>query len=224
MLSRIATAIAAATLVVMSASASALQRERTEEPARTVVVQDRWFELRDYKPMVVAEVTIEGERRRAQSMGFRRLAAYIFAYDRPGEAQDEEIAMTSPVLIDQSQKIAMTAPVLVDEPSSLGGKGPWRTRFVMPAKYTLENLPQAPKDITLAEIPARRLAVAMFNGYGRTQDIARMEAELREWLEKNDYSATGPAEYAFYDSPRVPGPYRRNEVMIPVAMSEVPAD
>lgn len=92
----------------------------------------------------------------------------------------------------------------------------WRTRFVMPAQYTLDTLPRPPADITLTRIPARRMAVIMFNGYGEDQDLAMMEARLRAWMEEQGYTAAGKPEYGFYDGPWVPPRIRRNEVMIPV--------
>ncbi len=190
------------------------QYRNTEEPEFTVVKEDRAFQLRDYPTIVVAEVTHSGSRREASGASFRRLAAYIFAQDRPEGG--EEIAMTSPVIQDRvkrDEKIAMTAPVIQDETA----KDQWRMRFVMPAKYTLETLPPAPKDITLTEIPARRMATVRFNGYARPAEINLMEQELAKWMLAEELKPAGDFEYAFYDAPMVPGAMRRNEVMIEVA-------
>ncbi|MEL7447078.1 MAG: heme-binding protein [Pseudomonadota bacterium] len=157
---------------------------------------------------------------RVGGQGFRRLAAYIFGQDRPEGG--EKIAMTSPVMqdrpgeVDQDEKIAMTAPVLEDSPSD----DKWRTRFVMPAKYTLDTLPTAPDDITLTTVPGRRMAVIMFNGNAPSGDLIMAEEMLREWMNEQGLEAVGAAEHAFYDAPMVPGRYRRNEVMIPVAATE----
>ena len=190
------------------------QYRDTEEPAYEVVLDEDGFELRQYEPMVVAEVTHTGDRRRASSASFRRLAAYIFGQDRP--AGGEDIAMTAPVLtdrVDQNEKIAMTAPVMQEETEM----DTWRMRFVMPAKYTLETLPAAPSDITLTEVPARRMAAVRFDGYARKADLVVMESMLSDWIERKGLTAIGGPEYAFYDAPMVPGPLRRNEVMIEVA-------
>ncbi|KPQ31561.1 MAG: SOUL heme-binding protein, partial [Porphyrobacter sp. HL-46] len=48
-------------------------------------------------------------------------------------------------------------------------------------------------------------------------DLAAREAQLRAWLAEQGIAPTGKAEFAFYDAPMVPGPLRRNEVLIPVA-------
>lgn len=204
-----AAAVGLGVLAVGATAAFAYYRQAIDQPAHRVIAKDGAFELREYAPMIVAEVTHTGARRPALEAGFRRLAAYIFAEDRPGE----EIAMTSPVMQDQSAEIAMTAPVMQD-----GGPqtGSWRTRFVMPAKYTLETLPTPPEDITLVEMPRRRVAAVRFSGAGESAELAAQEGALRAWLESQDLSPAGPAEFAFYDAPMVPPPLRRNEVLIPV--------
>jgi len=189
------------------------QYRNIEKPDYEVVISDEQFELREYAPIIVAEVTHMGDRRRASSAGFRRLAAYIFAEDRPDGG--ERIAMTAPVMqdrVDQDQTIAMTAPVMQDQT----GTGVWRTRFVMPSRFTMETLPTPPSDITLTEMPARKVAAVRFSGIARQLDLNEMEARLTEWLGEQELTPTGQFEYAFYDAPMVPGPLRRNEVMVEV--------
>lgn len=206
-------ALVAAGLGILTAGSIAAYgafQESIEGPEYTVTMEDGAMEVREYAPIIVAEVWSEGTRERASSQGFRRLAAYIFAQDRGGD----EIAMTSPVMQDnaRNEEIAMTSPVMQDA----GEEGRWRTRFVMPAEYTLETLPPAPDDITLTEMPARRMAVVRFSGNARNAELAEREAELLAWMDANGFVATGGAEYAFYDPPSVPGALRRNEVMIPI--------
>ena len=184
-------------LAAVGAAAVYAQYRQTEQPAFTLVRAEAEFELRDYPPLVVAEVSHTGNRERASGASFRRLAAYIFAQDRP----------------EGGETIAMTAPVLQDETAP----GEWRMRFVMPAKYTLETLPPAPSDITLTQMPARRMAAIRFSGNGSGRELALMQARLRDWMMAQGLMPAGEAEYAFYDAPMVPGPLRRNEVLIPVA-------
>lgn len=212
-------ALAIGAVGLMTPSTSRAQpREESQEPAFTVITTEEAFELRDYEPMIVAEVTHSGDRRRASGRGFQRLAAYIFGQDRPDGG--EKIAMTAPVMqdrvdpvkVDQNEKIAMTAPVIQEETRT----DTWRTRFVMPAKFTMETLPTAPDDITLTQVPARRVATVKFNGYGSSSDLAQMEEFLSEWIAKQGLTPKGDFEYAFYDAPMVPGQYRRNEVLIEV--------
>mgnify|MGYP001792889074 CR=1 FL=1 len=188
-------------------------RDSSEEPAYSIVRSEDAFELRDYEPMIVAEVTHSGNRRSTSGKSFRRLAAYIFAQDRPDGG--EKIAMTAPVIqerVDQNQQIAMTAPVLQEQTQD----NTWRMRFVMPAKYTMETLPTAPDDITLTQVAARRVAVVRFAGNGSASDLAQKERLLSDWVGNQGLTPMGDFEYAFYDAPMVPGPLRRNEVMVEV--------
>ena len=189
--------VAGVALSAVGAAAVYAQYRQTEQPDFAVVSADEDFELRDYPALVVAEVSHSGSRERASGASFRRLAAYIFAQDRP--AGGDKIAMTSPVLQDETRP------------------GQWRMRFVMPSQYTLETLPPAPADITLTEMPARRMAAVRFSGNGAGRDLALMEARLRDWITTQGMMPAGEAEFAFYDAPMVPGPLRRNEVLIPVA-------
>lgn len=187
---------AGAGLAAVGAVAAYAQYRQTEEPEFAAVREDGDFALRDYPALVVAEVSNTGSRERASGASFRRLAAYIFAQDRP--AGGERIAMTAPVLQDETRP------------------GHWRMRFVMPAKYTIASLPPAPADIRLDEVPARRMAAVRFSGSGSGRDLALMEARLRDWMMRQGLIPAGEAEYAFYDAPMVPAPLRRNEVLIPV--------
>jgi hypothetical protein len=59
-----------------------------------------------------------------------------------------------------------------------------------------------------------------FSGNGGADDLAAREQQLRAWLAGQDIAPVGEAEYAFYDAPMVPGPLRRNEVLIPVANAD----
>lgn len=184
-------------LAAIGVAAVYAQSRNTEEPEFALVRADGDFELRDYPALVVAEVTSAGDRQRASGASFRRLAAYIFAQDRP----------------QGGERIAMTAPVLQQEIAA----GRWQMRFVMPAKYTLATLPPAPSDIALIEVPARRMAAVRFSGNAAQGDLAARETQLRQWLAGQGIAPAGEAEFAFYDAPMVPGPLRRNEVLIPVA-------
>lgn len=188
---------AGAGIAAVGAAAAFAHYRQTEQPDYLVLRSEGDFSLRDYPALVVAEVSNTGSRESASGASFRRLAAYIFAKDRPAGGE----------------KIAMTAPVLQDETRP----GEWRMRFVMPSKYTLGTLPPAPADITLTETPARRMAAVRFSGNASDRDLALMEARLRDWMREQGLMPAGEAEFAFYDAPMIPGPLRRNEVLIPVA-------
>ena len=182
------------------------EKQATPRPDYQVAEGDGDIELRDYPALLVAETWATGLRADALNTGFETLAAYIFA-KRPGAHDDgKRIAMTSPVLSDRDMEI-------VDQQAPPRG---WRTRFVMPATYTRETLPPPGDGIEIDEVPARRVAAIRFPGYATDAGLADHEARLREWVVARGLTVIGDVEYAYYDSPMIPGPLRRNEVILPV--------
>lgn len=172
--------------------------ERTAEKTRyTTEQEDGAFSVRRYPALLIAETQAPGERKAALNEGFDRLAAFIFAKERPGSDR---------------RPIAMTAPVLSD---AVGDA--WRTRFVMPRGFTEISLPRPAAGVRIDTLPARRVAAVRFAGTATDKQVARAEQRLRDWLAARDLEPAGAAEYAFYNSPFIPGPLRRNEVLLPLA-------
>lgn len=187
--------------------------QNVEKPDYQVVAQDGDFELRDYPPLVVAEVSGSGSRQQSLSQGFGPLARYIFAKERGGE----RIAMTAPVqqrAVATDAKIAMTAPV-TQTPAE---DGSWTVQFIMPAEYGLEDLP-APgnAEVNLQQIPERRIAAVRFSGRTNDQAIAEQQTRLEAWLAERGLEPRGEPIYAYYNDPFTPGPLRRNEVLFEVS-------
>lgn len=183
------------------------------EPAFTVEREEGAFQVRRYEPMIVASVTVDGERGTAANRGFRLLADYIFGNNTGGK-----IAMTAPVMQSPGETIAMTAPVM-QEPAA--GED-WTVSFVMPASYTMETLPRPNNEaVRIEERPGRTVAAIRFAGLNTRARLARNTRELAAWVEANGLEPAGPHEFAFYDPPWTPPFLRRNEVLIPIAK---PAD
>ena len=183
----------------------------TEQPRYDALVEDGPFELRQYAPTIVAEVTIEGERDTALNRGFRSLAGYIFGGNHPAQ----RIAMTAPVEQGAagSEKIAMTSPV-----SAQADQSTWRVRFTMPSAHTMSTLP-TPDDpqVRLIEVPARRVAVVRFSGIRTDALLAERTEALREFIRARGLEPIGGPVYAFYDPPWTLPFLRRNEVQWVVA-------
>ena len=68
-----------------------------EEPAFDLLEKQGEFELRAYKPRIVAETWMSGSLDEASGPGFRTLADYIFGNNSTGTGEAQEIAMTAPV-------------------------------------------------------------------------------------------------------------------------------
>ncbi|NDP60939.1 MAG: heme-binding protein [Oxalobacteraceae bacterium] len=186
----------------------------TEEPAHTVSIKEESFEVRDYPALIAAEVTVSGTRSDAVSSGFKLLAGYIFG----GNGRQQRIAMTAPVLQENSTGVAipMTAPV-----TQTAQGNQWTIRFMMPAAYTLESLP-APDNpqVRLRMLPASRVAVVTFSGLAGEDSIVQKTADLDAFVARRQLSATGPATLARYDPPWTPWFMRRNELMLPLAPAQ----
>ncbi len=182
------------------------REKQTEEPDYRALKSDGEFQIRDYPAMTVAETVVHGPRRRALGDGFRLLADYLFAKSRDGEP----LAMTVPVMQDPGDPMASDPPLFDDDMI----EGGWRTRFVMPDGRGADDLPEPPDGIDLVELPSRRVAVISFPGRPDDRDLAAQEDKLRGWLARAGETSNAEPEYAFYNSPIIPGPLRRNEVWL----------
>jgi len=183
----------------------------TEQPAYSVVqTLDNEVELRDYAPMILAEIDIDTtDAKRANDDAFGVLAKYIFGGNQP----KERIGMTAPVQQSQAgEQIGMTSPV--GRAPSVSG---YTTSFVMPARYTIANLP-APLDprIRIREVPAQRIAVIRFSGRANAARFAEEREALLCEVATANLQPLGEPWTAQYNPPWTPGFMRRNEVLVVV--------
>ncbi len=177
-------------------------------PDYTVLKKHNTIELRSYKPMLVAHVTVTGNRRDAANKGFKQLADFIFGNNTSPSSHKEKIEMTAPVL--QSEKIDMTAPVM----QSNSDANNWVVTFVMPEKYTIKTLPKPNNNaIAIEEIAARTMIAIQFSGRPTPSNLERHLKTLQSYIKKNNISTTGSYEYAFYNPPWTLPILRRNEIL-----------
>ena len=211
--------VALALLWLLFAPAATAQVFSLEEPTFEILVKSADYELRSYRPMVVAEVLVQGDIAAAGKEGSRLIKDYIFRKGAnesvdAGQRVDEKISMTVPVTMEKTpQKISMTVPVTM---SSNAGTGYW-LHFVMPSKYTLQTLPK-PMDprVTLRAIPAQKVAALRFSKFSTEANIAAQIALLRNWMAQQGLTAVGEPQFARYDPPFVPPMLRRSEILIAV--------
>ena len=194
-------------VIVVAIGAWIIVTQNIETPDYATVVRDNNFEIRDYPEMIVAQVRRTGTRDTSIRKAFDPLADYIFARERGGDT----ISMTAPVTQERSEKIAMTAPVTQTQQ-----EGEWVVRFIMPSKYTIEELPKPGGDVMLDRIPPERRAAIRFSGSWDTALFDRKTQELRAWLSERGIEPTGPPTYAYYNDPFTPSFLRRNEVIFDI--------
>lgn len=186
--------ICALCIGLMSASMANAKINDTERPSYDTLLSDGIIEVRQYDPMILAEVHVQGQRKEAINQGFEILANYIFGNN------------------DTQQKIAMTAPV--QQQSSNNG---WQISFVMPKGYTVETLPKPNNpEVILTDIPYQTWIVIRFSGLHTDQNVLAHEEQLKQYMEDNNIMALSPPKYAFYDSPWTLPFKRTNEVMFEV--------
>ena len=179
------------------------------EPPHQVLKTDGKVEVRQYRPQLIAETFVQKDYDGAGSVGFRRLAGYIFG----GNLAKESIAMTAPVLQEpRSQSIAMTAPVLQ-------GKTPegWWMAFILPAEITLDNAPEPTNpEVKLRELPAQKMVSLQYTGRNSPERMAENAALLAQWIAKEGLQPVSAPKMASYDPPWTLWILRRNEVQVEV--------
>lgn len=179
-----------------------------EQPEYNVVESSGSIEIRDYKPMIVAEVQVSGDRGEAIGKGFRIIADYIFGNNTAAQ----KVPMIAPATQQGREKIAMTAPV-----TQHGSGNSWTVRFVMPASYTMKTLPKPNNPaVNLKEIGAKRLAVIRFSGMGEKDSLIRHTKKLNDFINAEHFTPLSAPTYAFYNPPWTLPFLRRNEVMMEV--------
>jgi DNA gyrase inhibitor GyrI len=178
---------------------------KTPEPAYRIVESHGDIEIREYPPLLVAEVRVKGERYRAINDGFRLLADYIFGNNKA----NTKIAMTAPVL-QQGTQIAMTAPVLQQQE----GKE-WVVRFVMPSTYTQETLPIPVNPLVkIISLPALKYVVIKFTGWNSDGNLTKHLEVLQAYAASHQLAVTGDPVMAFYNPPWILPFLRRNEILL----------
>lgn len=197
-----ASAVAAGALVGLGI-AYVLREKATPGPDYRVLVSEGDLQIRSYPAMTVAETIVAGPRKEALNEGFQILADYLFAKSRPGT----KLPMTVPVMQDGGNPMGSDPPTFDDEI-----EGGWRVRFVMPEGA---ELPEPPFGVTLVELPARRVGAATFSGVAHDERLEAAGDRLRGWLARHGEACLhSDPEYAFYNSPMIPPPLRRNEVLL----------
>jgi DNA gyrase inhibitor GyrI len=167
------------------------------------------IEIRDYAPMIVAEAEVSGDRKVAINQGFRMIADYIFGNNAP----KQNVAMTAPVIQQPAETIAMTAPVTQERAGDR-----WKVRFVMPANYTIDTLPQPNNDtVKLEQIPSKRFAVVRFSGTASEDSLQIHTHALNRFIKDHALNALAQPTYAFFNPPWTLPFLRRNEVMVEIA-------
>lgn len=184
----------------------------TEEPVFALIEKADYIEIRQYRPVIVAETFVEGDMASATRSGFRLIADYIFGNNVSVRAS----AGTG------SEKIAMTAPVSVEpqgnaESASMQAKR-WRVQFTMPVGYSVATLPKPRHPaVKVRAVAGKRCAVLMFSGFAGAKKTQDKTVELLAWLKSMKAEPISAPQLARYNPPWTLPFLRRNEILVEIA-------
>ncbi|MDB4199211.1 heme-binding protein [Polaribacter sp.] len=150
------------------------------------------FEIRTYQASLFTSVKIHTDNyKQGSSKGFSVLGGYIFGKNE----NKEQIPMTSPV--------AMTLE-----------KKEMNMRFLVPEKFTKENLPK-PENIKIKfiEIPEKKMAAITFSGWASDEKIEKYKLLLIKLLDKNGIKYANKFSVLGYNPPYEVF-FRRNEIIV----------
>ena len=208
-LSKMKTKISVATILLLSVLAVGAAMigpimSNVEVPAYKILKKEQNIEIRQYPPLIIAEVKTAGSRQASISDGFRILADFIFG-NNEGEKQ---LSMNGPITQQEGIKIAMTAPVQQEKTDA-----EWAISFIMPSKFSIDTIPNPINDrIKIIQIPSKRYAVITFSGRSTEANLTKHTNKLEIYMNESSYSKVGNAKYAFYNPPWTLPFLRRNEV------------
>jgi len=174
-----------------------------------VLQKNKNFEIRQYAEYITASVEIDADFTQALNSGFSVLSDYILGHNW----SRKHTPINGPVTGQKvtGEKIGMTNPVLASAAERQG----YIISFVMPPKFSLENLPEPfDKQIYIRDISAHKTAVLKFNGNLDETVMAEKTAEIEAWLTHNELYHKPGFTFAQYNSPGIPARFRRNEIMV----------
>jgi DNA gyrase inhibitor GyrI len=168
-------------------------RSAYESAEYTVLESEGSFEIRIYPDLILVTTPT-----RIQSQGndgsFGRLFRYISGDN------------------DTKSKVSMTTPVFMESDKS---NATGQMSFVIPKEVAASGTPAPTNErVKLNRRPGGRFAVVRFAGQATDETRTEKIQELRDWMKSRELVGESAPEFAGYDPPWTPGPFRRNEVLI----------
>ena len=162
-----------------------------ETYAFTIIDSYETIEIRQYEASLFTSVQMPSNNyRKTSSKGFYVLAGYIFG----GNDKEEKIAMTSPVTMSLKDSTTMM--------------------FLVPKKYTRDNLP-VPNDssIEFKDVPEKKVAAISFGGWANDSKIASFKKKLIDVLNSKGIKYTDNFYFLGYNAPMEVF-NRKNEIIV----------
>jgi len=166
-------------------------RAVTKTTPYKLVRTDGPVEVRDYPGLTLATTAMDDKE---SSQAFMRLFGFISGKN----AKEQQIPMTTPVVIDEAS-------------------GKPTMSFVLPQAVVEKGTPEPIGDVRLRKMQPGRYAVLRFKDDRRGPAPKAAADRLRAWLHEHNISAESEPIFAYYDPPWTPVFLRRNEVMMRIA-------
>ena len=172
-----------------------------ETPKYKLIKKFKSFEIREYETMIIARTLVSSDYSEAASMGFRRVANYIFGDN------------------DKDMKIAMTAPVLLNSP--VDAEDEYEISFMMPSLYNKDNLPSPnSSNVEIIDRNLGLIACVSFGGWATKSKVEKYHQRLDDWIKSEGVQAVGKFYVAQYNSPWALPPFRHNEILARIKNEE----
>ena len=153
------------------------------------------LEIREYRALMVADVTHALPRKNARQTGFKALASFIF-----GNNQTQ-------------QKMPMTAPVLQFK----NQQDEWTLRFFLPEGYEPDNTPTPNHSgIQCQQLAKIRYAVICFKGLSTDKRFAQHHELLVSQCKQHGIKTLKTPHFAYYNPPWHWPFTRHNEVWLEI--------
>tara|TARA_X000001036_G_scaffold276645_1_gene256930 strand:+ start:152 stop:673 length:522 start_codon:yes stop_codon:yes gene_type:complete len=166
-----------------------------ETPKYSVLDKEANFEIRSYKSFIVAQTDVQDEYKQATSMGFRRIANYIFGGN------------------DKNIQIPMTAPVISTSPAI--NPDFYEVMFFMPSNFSLKSLPNPNlESVKLVKLQIKKVAALKFGGWATKENCLKYQKRLENWLQEKSIKTDSGYLVAQYNSPWAIPPFRKNEILV----------
>jgi hypothetical protein len=185
--------VAVAALITACVGWFLTSRGAYESAEYQVVESEGQFEVREYSDLMMATTSMLPPTQGADG-SFMRLFGYISG----GNAENQKIAMTTPVFMESRRE---------NDNGQMG--------FVIPNEVAREGIPEpSSQTVQLRKRLGGRFAVIRFSGRSDATTNDAAESRLRGWMKEKRLAGEEQVESAGYDPPWTLGPWRRNEVLI----------
>lgn len=164
-----------------------------ETPNFNVLTKEDNFEIREYVDFYIVEYDNENDPE--INSGFGTLFKYISSDNKKNE------------------KITMTVPVIEEVTSDKK-----KIAFVVPGRFGNDIPEPNDSNLKVKKFDKGLFGSIQYPGFSNESKESIMKNKLHEWLQGKGYEMQSNYMLAFYNAPFVPPMFRRNEILVRIAL------